>query len=219
MSAVIKFSLTLAMYMVGCATLLSQQEKRGVLLEKINVELTKIIDKKVGEVPAGVRRGVIDCESASDFVKLPEKSQIWLDDNLDHQIFFEFTNMLSSLPEIHHGGDIRAILKKSFWCRLKGLPYNLNEEIGLIDLYWKEVKKPSVVYSPLGKGKVNWAWRLEIKSRPHGIIHVGMDTKSRRFLCYDRTIGVFYPEGLLLDRIRTEIVRGNSWEDVMSYEK
>lgn len=79
-------------------------------------------------------------------------------------------------------------------------------------MYWNENSDPPIRFAPDGQGSIRWVWRLENKSRIHGIIHVGIDKRTGRFLCYEYPIGVYYPEGPVLERIFFEIVRSDNFD-------
>jgi hypothetical protein len=38
-------------------------------------------------------------------------------------------------------------------------------------------------------------------------MHVGLDVKKRNFICFERNLGVYIPEGEKLERIYREIVQ------------
>jgi hypothetical protein len=58
-------------------------------------------------------------------------------------------------------------------------------------------------------GRIDWIWTLEEKSRPHGVMHVGIEVERRNFVCYERSLGIYFPEGDKLERIYREIVQNS----------
>lgn len=193
--------------MVNNLLVLAQADK-DLLLNDLSRRITKLHDEKIKNIPKDILRKIAECKSPDDFIKLDLESQKWL-----HQNFGNFGGNLeigedfSKLKVVRSDDDAYVILSESFLCRVNGKPFDLERRIELIGIYWLENSWPVVEFAPEGKGKVNWIWKLEVKSRPHGVLHVGIDTKTRRFLCYERTVGVYYPEGETLERIYAEIVQ------------
>lgn len=106
-----------------------------------------------------------------------------------------------------HADDMSSAVLGTFWCKRHGKDLRIEERVADYKAYWQEEKRPGIGVAPEGKGKIQWIWKLEVSSRPHGVLHVGMDLKTRRFLCFEHQTGIFYPEGAVLERIRAEIVQ------------
>ena len=106
-----------------------------------------------------------------------------------------------------HPDDMSGVILETFWCKRHGKDLRIEERVDYYNAYWQETKEPEIEVAPEGKGKIRWIWKLEVPSRPHGILHVGMDLKTRRFVCFEHATGIYYPEGAVLERIRTEIVQ------------
>lgn len=186
---------------------LEARDDKNDLIAKLEKKIHLFHDKNAAAMPADVRLELTNLNSVNELMRVSLKSQKWLHDNLNQMDDLEAAKDLASFKELHTGDDLYKLLSETFWCRLKGRPIELENKIRLIGLYWKENAKPVAPLAPEGKGVVDWIWKLNIKTRPDGILHVGIDTKSRRFLCYEHTIGLYYPEGAVLERIRAEIVQ------------
>jgi hypothetical protein len=106
-----------------------------------------------------------------------------------------------------HADDISAVILDTFWCKRHQKDLRIEERVAYYKAYWQEQKDPDIEFAPEGKGKIRWIWKLEVPSRLHGVLHVGMDLKSRRFVCFEHTTGIYYPEGSVLERVYTEIVQ------------
>lgn len=106
-----------------------------------------------------------------------------------------------------HGNDICGIFEKSFFALWNDEKYNIRESINDYVLYWREQSKPSAKVSPDGLNRIDWIWQLDVASRKHGVLHVGIDVKKRTFICYEYTVGLYFPEGETMERIYREIVQ------------
>lgn len=181
---------------------------KDIVLEDLSRQIAKFQDEMIKSMPKDIVRKLAECASPDDFNKLDLETQYWL-----HQNFGNFGGDLAmgenfvKLKVVRSDGDVRKLLSESFWCKLNGKPFDLEKSVELIGIYWLEHDWPEIKFAPEGRGTIDWIWQLDIKSRPHGVLHVGIDTKTRRFLCYERTVGVYYPEGETLERIYTEIVQ------------
>ena len=136
-----------------------------------------------------------------------ESSQIWI-----HQNFSQFRDdgdikVALKFEVLKMPDAISQILTQTFWCKVHGQAYFLNDKLKSIGAYWKERECPKVKLSPLGGGKIEWYWQLDSHERPDGILHVGVDLKTRMFLCYEINKGIYFPTGMVLERIRSEIVQ------------
>jgi hypothetical protein len=109
-----------------------------------------------------------------------------------------------------HADDMSSVILEAFWCKRHGKELRIKERAADYRAYWQEQKGPEVEVAPKGGGKINWIWRLEVPSRPHGVLHVGMDLKTRHFICYEHKKGIYYPDGPTLERIMAEIVQDPS---------
>lgn len=106
-----------------------------------------------------------------------------------------------------HADDMSSVILETFWCMRHGKELRVKERAADYRAYWQEQKVPEVEVAPKGGGKINWIWMLEVPSRPHGILHVGIDLKTRHFICFEHEKGIYYPDGITLERIRAEIVQ------------
>ena len=188
--------------------LLASERSKHELLQDLESALIEWYDEKAKIMPAKIKQEIAQCNSAKEFNRMSVASQNWL-----HQQFAgldegEVSKLLSEFEEIKLGDDVLSLCSETYWSYLRKEPLKLKERIELIGLYWLENDRPyKIQHAPVGGGKIDWIWKLPVKERTHGILHVGLDTKSRRFICYEQTIGVYYPEGRTLERIRAEIVQ------------
>jgi len=190
-----------------CSHLDAHPQERYDVISKLEERILIYHDKKALTMPAAVRREIVECDSPDGLRDMSLESKKWLHDNLSQIFDEEAIPLIESLDELKVGDDLFQLLSETFWCRVKEKPIDLDKRIKDIGLYWKETTKPSVEHAPIGKGAIDWFWKLDVKSRPHGTLHVGIDVETRRFLCYEHTIGIYYPEGITLERIRAEIVQ------------
>ncbi len=197
-----------AIWVMANNHLVVAQVDKDVLLDNLSRQIAKLDDEKFKSISKDILRKISECPSPDDFAKLDLESQNWLHQNFDN--FggnVKIGEAFSKLKEVRSDGDGYEILCESFWCRLNGKPFDLGKSVESIGIYWLEHDSPEIKFAPEGRGKVDWIWQLEVIIRPHGVLHVGIDTKTRRFLCYERMVGVYYPEGETLERIYAEIVQ------------
>lgn len=186
---------------------ISKQERKNEVLDVLDPQVHKYIDAKIKGMPQDCHREILNCKSPDQLNQISEKAQKWLADDLVDALDVKIMLNFEKLDEIRVGDDIYTVMSEALWCKIHGKSIDLDKKITLIGIYWEEQQEPEFNIAPLGKGKIEWKWTLEVKTRPHGILHIGIDVKSRKFICYERTIGIYYPEGKLLDRIRRDIVR------------
>lgn len=186
--------------------------------DKVVSELAKSIElyheEVIRRMPDDIKNQVLKMDKFDNMANVPPESQSWLE---QVPFFVGSTELARSVDKVLemlgrtgdriHGEDMEQILKKAFWCRLHGKPFDLEETIKDYVIYWREHAIPNVEFSPQGQNEIRWIWRLPIKDRPHGILNVGLDVKKRTFICFDRKVGVFFPEGEIMERIYREIVQ------------
>ena len=114
---------------------------------------------------------------------------------------------LDEFSELKTGDDCRSLVYQTFRRYVKGLPLELNWQLADTQLYWDERSEPQQSESPEGGGLIEWFAKLDVVERQHGVVHVGLDVNTRRFLCYELGKGLYYPEGVMLERIRGQVVQ------------
>jgi hypothetical protein len=166
-------------------------------------------DEVIGRIPDNIRQELLACTTAEGFMKLPLASQLWLGKNVGSIHDGDVAKAVLELDKHAklHDDDINAISKQTFWCRLHGKPFELDKKVCYYLIYWKENTAPQVKFSPQGMGEISWIWTLDVKERLHGVMHVGIDKKRRTFICFERPLGLYFPEGEKLERIYREIVQ------------
>lgn len=183
--------------------------------DEVISELIKSIESfhndAILQMPENIRNQVLKAEKMKDLAKLPIESQSWLNDNAFNVGSLDLANSAGRLIEmLRRNGDrveMHEILEETFWCKLHGKPSDIESLIRSDVIYWREVSIPNVKFSPQGQNEIQWIWQLEVKERPNGTLHVGLDVKKRTFICFDRKVGVFFPEGETMERIYREIVQ------------
>lgn len=181
-----------------------KDEANYTRLNKHMLILIKQIEK---EMPPKVKKAMKNCNNYMDINNLEIDIQNWIFDAFlprgNKEIMEEFENSNYLVT----GDDIPMLYKNCFINYLNNKPFKLKEELQLVDLYWKERKLPTQTISPIGKNKINWIMGIATDKRPHGVIHVGVDKKTKQYICYERTIGIYYPEGKLLVKIREQDIK------------
>jgi hypothetical protein len=204
----LKKLLLFAIWVISNIHLVQAQVDNDRVLDVLSRQIAKFQDEKIKSMPKEILRKITECTSPHDFTKLDLECQTWLRNNFSNcGGNLELGETFSKLKEIRGDDDASMILAESLWCRLNGKPFDLAKAVESIGIYWLENESPEIKFAPEGKGKIDWIWKLDVKNRLHGCLHVGIDTMTRRFLCYERTIGVYYPEGETLERIYAEIVQ------------
>lgn len=191
---------------LGCQ-MVRAQEEQSALLDMLESRLITMYDKEIAIMPNKVRLELSTCPSPHELGKISADSQLWIKEHL-HQINEpEIALLFDKVYEIRCFDDVYQVASVAFWRRANGKPLDLEARIEEIELYHKESQEPSIRFAPVGGGEVMWMWKLPVNSRPYGVLHIGIDTNTRRFLCYEQTKGLYYPEGEVLERIRAEIVQ------------
>ncbi len=181
-------------------------EDRNKLLETLSRQITRYNSELEKGMPETVRRKIAAAKS-TNVHSLDRECQEWLRRDSHGGEQADIWENFNKLKEIRTTDDGVSILLESFVCHVQGKPFDLTKCVDLIGIYWLENEIPNIHIAPEGKGKVEWLWGLDVQTRPHGILHVGIDTVTRRFLCFERGVGVYYPEGETLERIYSEIVQ------------
>lgn len=163
----------------------------------------------IKKMPENIHNELLGIKSFDDFYKLSESTQIWVEQNVSQVRDVEISNIFTNFTNVSylHGDDVSKILRETFILKVGNKKLDLKNKIEMSMIYWIEQSIPIFNASPEGNGKITWIWKLPTKERKLGVIHVGLDDKSRRFICYERNRGIYYAEGEILERIRAEIVQ------------
>jgi hypothetical protein len=160
-------------------------------------------------MPNHIRLEVLGCDTVDEIDLLPAESQLWLHENVqtlgDPDVNAAMERVSAELT--FHGADYSRLAIESFWSRLKNIPYDYHLFFVQAVIWWREHEEPIITKSPQGLGRIDWIWTLEEKSRPHGVLHVGLEVERRNFVCYERNLGIYFPEGEKLERLYREIVQ------------
>jgi hypothetical protein len=178
-------------------------------LDELEESVSSFHDEVIETIPEKIRKQLVACDTADAIELLPKSTHIWLHDNVGQLRDPAVAESVASVAELlkFHSDDLSDMLKKTFWSRLKKMPFDYESYFFEKVIYWKENEPPAIKYSPQGLGEVKWIWKLDVESRLHGIMHVGLDVKKRNFICFERNLGVYIPEGEKLERIYREIVQ------------
>lgn len=179
------------------------------LIIKLENNLQKNHDNSIKGMPDSVRPEILGMESEKDFYNLTGAALTWMERSVLNTDDESIKSIFEVLTEKYNlqSDDYTSILLKTFIDRINKRDLKLDEVIHNYIMYWRENTTPKDRVAPEGGGKVNWIWKLSATERPQGIVHLGIDEVTRRFICYEWNKGVYYPEGVLLERIRAEIVQ------------
>lgn len=114
-----------------------------------------------------------------------------------------------------HGDDRTTIMWETLLDYIHKKDFELSVKVAESMLVYRESQPPEIEFSPNGQGKISWYWNLKTNRRKFGKIHVGLDLKKRTFVCYESDVGLYFPEGEIMERIYSEIVQvpemANQW--------
>lgn len=208
-----KINTILLLYFL-CASHLIAQEEIDHVLETLKGAIELRVNRVAEKIPKDVKIEVLNSKMPFTLFDISEKSQNWIDIEImtvaDDQIVNAFESVRKSLANKGNtitNQDYGPILKKAIIAKLNDKPFNLNDEIDYYVNYWREITKPNITKSPDGLNEIDWLWTLKVESRSNGILHVGLDTKKRTFICYENTVGLYFPEGDVMERIYSDIVQ------------
>lgn len=156
-------------------------------------------------IPREIKKELLEIKKYDDMLGLSLKSQTWLAAQFIDIV--EIANNLKKISPSFIADDVNQLMRQTLIDTLHNKPLKINLKINDVETYWAEAAFPKFNKSPIGLNIVEWNWQLPNSKRKHGIIHVGIDTKTRQFLCFERTIGYYYPEGTLLEKIRKEFIK------------
>jgi hypothetical protein len=178
-----------------------------VELEKLILNYHEAIFKRLSEKEVSAFK---NCEKFSDFYDLDSSFQKSLDYFKNLGLYDEnLGEKFKGIDVLKSGDDVFKVFGVSFLYYVKKERFDLSEIVADIDLYWKEEARPEMKVVPGEEAPIIWAWKLEVDTRPHGRLHVGINSSNRRFVCFELGRSFFYPEGDVLDRIRVEIVQSD----------
>jgi hypothetical protein len=179
-------------------------QELAVQLEEELIDMVKRIDKQ-GLIPSDVAENLKD--KTKMWSEFPVKSQAWLLEDLPSVLTNpKITELYSKLDWEHHFGN-EVVRLDLFLAIMRGQEFDILQKLRSIKLSQLELRRPKQDLTPIGSNKIVWIWRLNVEGREHGILHVGIDVKTRNFICYEYPVGIYYPEGDVLQRIHTTIVQ------------
>ncbi|HEU5124852.1 MAG TPA: DUF6794 domain-containing protein [Verrucomicrobiae bacterium] len=82
---------------------------------------------------------------------------------------------------VHHPDDMSGIILETFWCKLHGQPFRLNERVRYCQAYWLSMEMPK---DGNPKDGARIAWVISKGSGP-GTIHLGVSTSDRSYWRYE----------------------------------
>lgn len=201
------FLLLLSLIAQYSESLFAIETKRDDLILKIESKIDKYYDKKITGIPEAVRLELLKFDSYNRLNTATANTQLWLHENFSQMDDKEIADILLNFDELRGGDDVFKLVSEGFWCRLKGKPLEFEARISLTGTYWKENDRPNINLAPVSRGSIEWIWKLDVPERTFGVLHVGIDLKTRVFVCFENTVGIYYPEGDILERIRAEIIQ------------
>jgi hypothetical protein len=184
-------------------------------LESLNNSISRYHKKLIEKMPDKVRSHLSSIEKPKSVYELKDADSIrWVHDHVktgaDEELIKKIDELMSDLAasgDKLHGDDIASIFESSFFALWNKEDFNLEESIVKSAISWREKSTPSQQLSPNGLNPIEWRWQLSVESREGGVLHVGIDEKKRTFICYECTVGLYFPEGETLERIYREIVQ------------
>jgi hypothetical protein len=184
-------------------------------LDLLGKSISRHQSKAINEMPGNVRSYLSSIINPKKIYDLEdEDSMLWIHTHIingrDQNLKESIDRMMASLAlsgDRIHGDDVSSILEDHFFALWNKEEFDLEDSIRGYAEHWRERSKPSVRLSPDGLNPIEWIWELEVESRKHGVLHVGIDTKKRTFICYEYPLGLYFPEGEIMERIYREIVQ------------
>ena len=184
-------------------------------VESLGHALSAHHKKLIEEMPEKVRLHLSSIEKPKSIHDLKNEDSIrWIHHHVllgpDEDLSKKMDELMSDLAvsgDKLHGDDVASIFESSFFASWNKDNFNLEESIVKSAIFWRENSDPPHRLSPDGLSVIGWHWRLNVKSREGGVLHVGIDEKKRTFICYEHTVGLYFPEGETLERIYREIVQ------------
>jgi hypothetical protein len=82
---------------------------------------------------------------------------------------------------VHHPDDMSGIILDTFWCKLHGQPFRLDERVRHCQAYWLSMETPKDG-SPKDGARIPW---VISKGSGPGTIHLGLSTSDRSYWRYD----------------------------------
>lgn len=180
-------------------------------MDLLSERLSRYFSSAEEQIPESLKAEILKLKSPK-FYELPLESQ---------ELFRVHIELAaSSDPEVSKSiidvwkwsglkvGDAADIKWLAFYAHLHKQDYDISESVADSMIMWREATPPEVRFSPDGRGEIKWIWLLESsKKRQNGTLHVGIDLKKRTFICYESDLGLYFPEGEVMERIYREIVQ------------
>jgi hypothetical protein len=182
-------------------------EEDVIQIDELHRNLIKYNDSQRNKIPDFIKKEIL--ENEGDFKKIPDKSSEWISINVSSNVNEEIARSIKLLMSWSglHQDDISSLFGLSFCKQVANRPFNIFEFVSDHILYWREHGKPDVKLSPNGNGRIMWLWNLNTNKRKFGNIHVGIDEKKRHFVCFESDLGLYFPEGEMMERIYSEIIQ------------
>ena len=201
-----------AAVVVSAEVAVNIKEETMDLLEK---SMSRYHKKLIEEMPDKIRLYLSSYDNPKSVYELKDADSVrWINDHVrvgaDEDLMKRIGELRSDLAmsgDKLHGDDIATIFESSFFATWNKENFNLKEFIIKSAISWREKSEPIQRLSPDGLNPIDWRWQLSVESREGGILHVGIDEKKKTFICYEYTVGLYFPEGQTLERIYREIVQ------------
>lgn len=179
-------------------------EELAVKLEKKLIDAVERINEQ-NLIPVNVAENIKNKNKM--WYEFPKESQKWLLEDLPNVLATpEILELYSKLEWEHNFGN-QGVILDLFIAVMRGQEFDILQKLRSSKLYKLEQQNPKQELTPIGRNKIVWIWRLNVEGREHGTLHVGIDVKTRNFICHEYTIGIYYPEGEVLQRIHKNIVQ------------
>ncbi|RYZ82295.1 MAG: hypothetical protein EOP06_21935 [Proteobacteria bacterium] len=184
-------------------------------LDLLDESMSRYHKKLIEKMPDEVRLRLASLDKPKSIYELKDtESILWFHNHVkvggDEELIKSVEKLRFELAvsgDKIHGDDVGSIFESSFFATWNKEDFDLKESIVKFAIYWRERTTPAQQLSPDGMNPIGWHWQLDVESREDGVMHVGIDQKKRTFICYEHTVGIYFPEGETLERIYREIVQ------------
>jgi|GEM_PF-2459623 len=178
-------------------------------LEELDENLGVHWEKIIKNMPPRYLAEIKSVESSAGLIDLNIQTLKWMSANLypkgDEALGLK--KRLGRIDALKNQNDLELFLRESFWSKVKGRDFHIADRLEDFETYWKESTTPNISVVPGTNEKLEWIWKLPVATRQNGIIHVGLVTVSRKFICFEQNRGIYYPTGATLEKVRAEIVQ------------
>lgn len=177
------------------------------LEQEFELEVERLSKSIVEKMPAKYKKEMGFIGDGVSLKGLSEGAYLWLSDQIQMQERKDLGRIADKFPQIRFESDMVGIINHAVWSAVRGFDFDISKDLDRLENFWKEAEPPAINLNPETGAKVEWIWSLPTDKRNDGKIHVGVEVTSRHFVCFEHGQGFYTPQGILLERIRSEIVQ------------